>query len=150
MFKFKYLPQYFLALLMAILIFLEGWTYYLGRPAPTFERYVSDPVPARIKDLGLRRYKAEHSPHLFRMKVDTADEKALIAKLTQKCHMQKISAEKLPKMLSEVDAEMVDVIKKSPYIYMREKYNLDDAKKGRFCLMFRDKETIFLYLNGDL
>jgi hypothetical protein len=150
MFKFKYLPQYFLAFLLMVLIFLEGWTYYLGRPGVTFERYVIDPVPVVIKDLGLRRYKAEHSPHLFSMKVDTKDEKAFLEQLTTHCRMQKIDFKDLPKIVTQVDPEMVDVIQKSPYIYMHQAVDTGKAEKGRFCILFRDHDTIYLYLNGDL
>ncbi|GEM_PF-1983705 len=150
MLKIKYLPQYFLALLMVILIFLEGWTYYLGKPEPTFKRYVNDPVPSSITDLSLRRYKAPHSPHLFSIKVAPENTQALIAKLTKKCNMQKITSAEIPAELTKVDDEMVAVIKKSPWIYLTKAYDTADPKHHRLCLLFRDKDTIYLFLYGDL
>ena len=84
------------------------------------------------------------------MQVAANKQKALLKQLTHACKLQKISFEELPAFLRKVDAEMVGVIKQSPYIYMRKDYNLTDAKKARFCLLFRDKKSLFLYLNGDL
>jgi len=52
--------------------------------------------------------------------------------------------------VTQVDAEMVDVIQKSPYIYMHQILDTDKSEKGRFCILFRDHDTIYLYLNGDL
>ncbi len=150
MLKIKYLPQYFLALLMVLLILLEGWTYYLGRPAPTFKRYLGESVPAMVTDLSLRRYKAAHSPHLFSIKVAPENEQALIAKLTQKCKMQKITPAEIPAELTKVDDEMVAVIKKSPWIYLTKAYDVSDPFHHRLCLLFRDKDTIYLFLYGDL
>ena len=146
----KRLPYYFLFLLLLILAALQIWTYYLGRPGPTFERYLADPVPESISDLKVRRYKAAHSPHLFTMTVEKSDEEALKRELIAACRMEKISPDMLPPFLSEVDAEMVEVIRRSPFVYLRKDYDLKNAKKGRFCLMFADKENLFVYLNGDL
>jgi hypothetical protein len=64
--------------------------------------------------------------------------------------MQKIDFNDLPKIVTRVDAEMVDVIQKSPYIYMHQILDTDKSEKGRFCILFRDHDTIYLYLNGDL
>ena len=146
----KYIPLYILALLLAILVFLEAWTYYLGRPSVTFERYLGKPVPAVVEDLGLRRYRAEHSPHLFDIKVSKENEKQLIDEMVRQCHMQKISAKRLPKAVAKVDTEMVDVIKLSPYIYMTAKYNEANVTAHRLCILFRDDKRLYLYLNGDL
>ena len=144
MFKFKYLPQYFLALLLLILLFLEGWTWYLGTTGVTFKRYLGEEVPPYVQEISLRRYKAAHSPHLFTMEVDANDEKKLIERLAGRCHMKQVTADTLPASLEKVDKEMVEVIQKSPVIYMTT-----DPKR-RFCLLFRDKEKYYLYLEGDL
>ncbi|RUM73259.1 MAG: hypothetical protein DSZ10_03525 [Sulfurovum sp.] len=148
--KLKRLPYYFLFALLFILLALQLWTYWLGKPVPTFERYLIKPVPHSIGDLKVRRYKAMHSPHLFTMTVDKAHESPLVAKLVAVCRMQKVSARALPPFLKKVDAEMVEVIKKSPLIYMSKTYDLDDVKKGRFCLLFKDSTNLYVYLNGDL
>ena len=144
MFKLKYIPQYLLALLLLLLIFLEGWTWYLGTPDVTFRRYAGADVPSYVQDLSLRRYKAEHSPHLFTMEVPPQDEQKLIGWLQHRCGMVRASAGALPPLLTKVDGEMVEVVKKSPYIYLTE------DSGHRFCLLFRDKERLYLYLNGDL
>ena len=144
MFKFKYLPQYFLALLLLILLFLEGWTWYLGTTGVTFKRYLSAEVPPYVQEISLRRYKAAHSPHLFTMEVDANNEEKLINWLVGRCHMQRVSPDVLPASLTKVDDEMVEVIRKSPVIYMTT------DPKQRFCLLFRDKEKYYLYLEGDL
>lgn len=150
MFKLKYIPQYFLLLLLGVLIFLEAWTYYLGRSSVTYKRYMGEEVPAVVRDLGLRRYKAEHSPHLFKFKVESKDEAALIKDLAKRCHMQKIETSQLPESLKRVDEEMVEVIKQSPYIYMTSNYDKQDITRHRLCILFRDKDTLYLYLNGDI
>ena len=148
--KLKRLPYYFLFLLLLILLALQLWTYWLGKPVPTFERYLIKPVPQSIAELKVRRYKAMHSPHLFTISVSKEKEPALIAKLVSKCGMQKVSADALPAFLKKVDAEMVEVIRKSPFIYVSKTYDLDNVKKGRFCLLFKDSANLFVYLNGDL
>ncbi len=150
MFKLKYLPQYFLVLLLGILIFLEAWTYYLGTPSVTFERYVHEKVPKEIKDLGLRRYNAAHSPHLFRIKTSQKDEKILIKNLINQCKMHTVSSKSLPKILKDVDSEMVEVMQASPYLYMTKDFDIKDVTSHRLCILFRDKDTLYLYLNGDL
>ncbi len=144
MVKLKYIPQYLLALLLLILIFLEGWTWYLGTPDVTFRRYMGADVPSYVQDLSLRRYKAEHSPHLFTMEVAPQNEQKMIAWLQRHCDLEKAPADALPPSLTKVDDEMVEVVKKSPYIYLT-KY-----PAHRFCLLFRDKGKLYLYLNGDL
>ena len=148
--KLRHVPFYFLFFLLSLILAFQIWTYYLGRPTPTFERYVIDPKPQIIKDLSIRRYKAPHSPHLFTIKVDKGDEEKLIELITKSSNMQKIEPSSLPEFLTKVDEEMVEIIKKSPYIYMSKKYDLDNYKKGRFRLLFSDKNSTFLYLNGDL
>ena len=150
MFKSKNIPIYFLFFLLILIFALQIWTYYLGKPTPTFERYVIDPKPKIIKDLTIRRYKAPHSPHLFTIKVAKGDEEKLVRLISKSKNMKKIDASALPEFLSKVDKEMVDVIKKSPYIYISEKYDIENYKNGRFRLLFSDKNSTFLYLNGDL
>ncbi len=144
MFKLKYIPQYLLALLLLLLVFLEGWTWYLGTSDVTFSRYMGADAPSYVQDLSLRRYKAEHSPHLFTLEVAPQDEQKLISWLQHRCDLEKARADALPPSLAKVDGEMVDVVKNSPYIYLTK------GPSHRFCLLFRDKEKLYLYLNGDL
>ncbi len=144
MFKLRYLPQYFLALLLLILLFFEVWTWYLGTTDVTFKRYLGADLPKYVKEISLRRYKALHSPHLFSFKLDNKDEERLIAWLVNHTGMKKVLAEDIPHSLSKVDDEMVEVIAKSPWIYMTT-----DPQK-RFFILFRDKERLYLYLEGDL
>ena len=144
MFKLKYIPQYLLAILLLTLIFLEGWTWYLGTPDVTFKRYMRAEVPSYVQDLSLRRYKAEHSPHLFTMEVAPQDEQKMIGWLQHHCDLEKARADALPPSLTKVDDEMVEVVKTSPYIYLTK------DPTHRFCLLFRDRDKLYLYLNGDL
>ncbi len=149
MFKLKYVPVYILAVLMSILIFFQAWTFYLGTTDVTFERLLGSKPYSEIKNMSLRRYKeGVISPHLFKIKTD-ADQKT-IANLTQDCGLEKITVDKLPKEAKETDEEMVEVIKKSPYIYMSKAYDLQKPKEGRMCLVFRDKENLYLFINGNL
>ena len=150
MFKSKNIPIYFLFFLLILIFALQIWTYYLGKPTPTFERYVIDPKPKIIKNLSIRRYKAPHSPHLFTIKVDKGDEEKLVNLISKSQNMKKIDVTSLPDFLSKVDKEMVDVVKKSPYIYVSKKYDTQNYKNGRFRLLFSDKNSTYLYLNGDL
>ena len=149
MFKLKFIPQYILALLLLILIFLEGWTYYLGTSKASFERLIGAKPYEEIQELSLRRYKENAiSPHLFTIQTD--DEKRLLADLKKDCNLKKINFESLPKEADETDSEMVEVIKKSPFIYLSQAYDLTHPKKGRMCLLFRDKEKLYLFINGNL
>jgi len=148
--KLRRVPFYFLFFLLILILFFQIWTYYLGKPTPTFERYVIKPKPKIIKDLSIRRYKAPHSPHLFTIKVDKGDEDRLISLIIKSKNMKKIDATSLPDFLTKVDKEMVDVIKKSPNIYVSKKYDIKNYKNGRFILLFSDKNSTYLYLNGDL
>ncbi len=149
MFKLKFIPQYILALLLLILVFLEGWTYYLGTSDASFERLVGAKPYSEIKELSLRRYKEnEISAHLFTIQAD--DEKRLLSDLEKDCHLKKIAFEDLPKEAEETDSEMVGVIKKSPFIYLSKTYDLTKPKEGRMCLFFRDKEKHYLFINGNL
>ena len=149
MIKAKYIPQYILAILLLILLLLEGWTYYLGTTDVTFKRLIGKEPYKEIENLSLRRYKENYiSPHLFKIK--TTKEKEVLSKIKQDCNLKKISIAELPKEAKETDKEMVDVIKKSPFIYLSQKYNLTNPKEGRMCLVFRDKTTIYLFINGNL
>ena len=150
MFKLKNIPIYFLFFLLILILVFQIWTYYLGKPTPTFERYVIKPKPEIIKDLSIRRYKAPHSPHLFTIKVDRGDEDKLVEIITKSTNMKKVDAQALPEFLTKVDKEMVDVIKKSPYIYISKKYDINNFKNGRLRVLFSDKNSTYLYLNGDL
>jgi len=150
MFKLKFLPQYFLFFLLILILAFQIWTYYLGRPTPTFERYIIKPKPDIIKELSIRRYKAPHSPHLFTIKVNKGDEEKLINLITKSQNMKKVDVSSLPEFLTKVDKEMVDVIKKSPYIYISKKYDIENYKNGRLLVLFSDEKSNYLYLNGDL
>jgi len=149
MFKLKYIPLTILAVLMLILIFFQAWTFYLGTTGVTFERLTGSEPYSEIKEMSLRRYKeGAISPHLFTIKTD--NDKKVIEKLSKDCAMEKISVEKLPKEAEETDKEMVSVIRKSPYIYLSKSYDFQDPKEGRMCLVFRDKEHLYLFVNGNL
>jgi len=149
MFKFKHFPQYFLAFLLLVLLFLEGWTWYLGTPNVTFERLIGSEPYHEISDLSLRRYKKSAiSPHLFIIMTENEDE--VIQKFSKDCGMKKVDFDKVPALVHQVDTEMVEVIKKSPYIYLTESYDLQNPKKGRMCLLFRDKSKLYLFVNGNV
>ena len=147
--KFKYIPLYILALLLIILVLLEGWTYYLGTTDVTFERLVGTKPYKEIKEMSLRRYKeGAISPHLFTIRTD--NEKKIIEKLSRDCKLDKVGIERLPKEVYETDEEMVEVIKKSPYIYLSSKFNLSNPSEGRACILFRDEANLYLFVNGNL
>ena len=149
MFKLKNIPLFILVMLMLILIFFQSWTFYLGTTDVTFERLLGSKPYKEIKDISLRRYKeGVISPHLFTITTD--NELKVIAKFTKDCDIKKIAFEKLPKIANKVDKEMVDVIEKSPYIYLSKSYDLENPKEGRMCLVFRDKEHLYLFINGNL
>jgi len=149
MFRVKNIPMLFLAFLMLILIFFQIWTFYLGTTDVTFERLLGAKPYKEIEDISLRRYKeGAISPHLFTIK--TNNEKETIENLSKSCKLEKITIDKLPKEANQTDTEMVEVIKKSPYIYLSKKYNLQKPKEGRMCLVFRDKEHLYLFINGNL
>ncbi len=147
--RWRHWPQYLLALLLLLLIVLMGWTYYLGKPAVTFERLVGSAPYAQIEDLSLRRYKkGAISPHLFTIR--THDAQAVTDRIVQDCGMQKVAPEALPKVLDEVDKEMVAVIGHSPFVYQSTKYDLSHPDKGRLCVLFADKRDLYLFINGNL
>ena len=149
MFKLKNIPMFILFVLILILIFFQSWTFYLGTTDVTFERLLGKKPYAEISDISLRRYKENAiSPHLFT--ITTANERKVIEKLTQDCSIEKIVFEKLPKVVNKVDKEMVEVIEKSPYIYLSKSYDIENPKGGRMCLVFRDKEHLYLFINGNL
>ncbi len=149
MFKLRFLPLYILVLLMLILVFFQSWTFYLGTTDVTFERLLGSKPYAQIEDISLRRYKkGVISPHLFTIK--TADEKAVIEKLTHTCNLKEITSKELPKVAHQTDKEMVEVIEKSPIIYLSKSYDLENPKEGRMCLIFKDKEHLYLFINGNL
>ena len=149
MFKLKNTQLFILVILMLILIFFQSWTFYLGTTDVTFERLLGSKPYKEIKDISLRRYKeGVISPHLFTITTD--NELKVIEKFTKDCDIKKIAFEKLPKIANKVDKEMVDVIEKSPYIYLSKSYDLENPKEGRMCLVFRDKEHLYLFINGNL
>ena len=149
MFKLRNLPMFILAALLLILIFFQAWTFYLGTTDVTFERLLGNKPYKEIKDISLRRYKeGAISPHLFTITTD--DEAKVIDKLNRACNLEKISVEKLPGVAKEVDKEMVEVIERSPYIYLSKAYDLQKPKEGRMCLVFRDKTKLYLFINGNL
>jgi len=149
MFNKKHIPQYILAILLLVLVLLEGWTYYLGTTKVTFKRLTGQDVYKEIDDISLRRYKENYySPHLFTLK--TRNETKIIDKLKKDCNLKKISFKDIPKEIEETDKEMVDVVKKSPFIYLSKSYDLKKPKEGRMCFVFRDKSNIYLFINGNL
>jgi len=149
MFKLRFVPLYILVTLMTILVLIQGWTFYLGTTDVTFERLTGSKPYKEIKDMSLRRYKeGVISPHLFT--IETDDNQKVIEKLSKDCTMEQISVDKLPEEAKETDKEMVEVIEKSPYIYLSKSYDLQLPKEGRMCLVFRDKEHLYLFINGNL
>ena len=149
MFKLRFIPLTILVFLMLILIFFQSWTFYLGTTDVTFERLLGTKPYKEINDMSLRRYKEDFvSPHLFTITTD--NESKVIDKFTKDCGIEKIAFETLPKVANKVDKEMVDVIEKSPYIYLSKSYDLENPKEGRMCLVFRDKEHLYLFINGNL
>jgi len=149
MFKLKYIGQYVLVLLLMILVALQIWTWYLGTSDVTFKRLVGSDTYSQIEELSLRRYaKNAISPHLFTL--TTKDEKAVLEQLSKDCNLKHITLEELPKEAEKTDPEMVDVIKKSPYIYLSKQYDLAHPKEGRMCLVFSDRSHLYLFINGNL
>jgi len=149
MFKLRFVPLFILVTLMLILVLIQSWTFYLGTTDVTFERLTGSKPYSEIKDMSLRRYKeGVISPHLFT--IETDNDNRVIEQLTKDCTMEKITVDKLPKEAEETDEEMVDVIEKSPYIYLSKAYDLLQPKEGRMCLVFRDKEHLYLFINGNL
>jgi len=149
MFKLKNVPLFILVVLMLVLMFFQAWTFYLGTTDVTFERLLGSKPYEEIEDISLRRYKkGVISPHLFT--ITTNDETKVRDKLTQDCGIEKITFQKLPKIVNKTDKEMVDVIEKSPYIYLSKTYDLQNPREGRMCLLFRDKAHLYLFINGNL
>ena len=149
MFRVKNIPMFILAILMLVLVFFQSWTFYLGTTDMTFERLIGTKPYKEISDISLRRYKEDAiSPHLFTITTD--DESKVIERFTKDRSIQKIAFKKLPSVTNKVDKEMVDVIEKSPYIYLSKSYDLQNPKEGRMCLIFRDKEHLYLFINGNL
>ena len=149
MFKRGHIAVYIVAFLLLVLLSLEAWTYYLGTTDVTFERLVGNKPYSEIKEMSLRRYKeGAISPHLFTIRTD--NDQKVIEKLSQTCRLEKITVEKLPKVAYETDEEMVEVIKKSPYIYLSSSYDLGKPKEGRMCILFRDADNLYLFMNGNL
>ena len=149
MFKLRFVPLFILVTLMLILVLIQSWTFYLGTTDVTFERLTGSKPYSEIKDMSLRRYKeGVISPHLFT--IETDNDNRVIEQLTKDCTMEKITVDKLPKEAEETDEEMVDVIEKSPYIYLSKAYDLQHPKEGRMCLVFRDKDRLYLFINGNL
>lgn len=149
MFRLRNLPVLILAFLLLLLLFFEIWTYYLGTPDVTFERLLGTKPYKEIEALSLRRYKkGEISPHLFRIK--TTNAQSVIQKLTPICRLEKIDKAHLPEAAKDTDPEMVEVIGRSPYIYLSKSYDLHHPKAGRMCLVFRDESDLYLFMNGNL
>lgn len=149
MFKRSHIAIYIVAFLLLVLLSLEAWTYYLGTTGVTFERLVGSKPYSEIKEISLRRYKeGAISPHLFTIQTD--NDQRVIEKLSKTCRLEKVSVEKLPKEASQTDKEMVEVIQKSPYLYVSKSYDLSKPKEGRMCVLFRDKTNMYLFINGNL
>ena len=143
----KYIPQYILAILMLISIFLVAFTYYIQRPQPTFERLVSKPMPTEITKIKFERYGTKHTPILFQ--IETNSKQTLLKKLKKVCSLSKISANMIPSFVSKTDTNLTKIIKNSPEIFMSKEYNLSNPKQKRFCLEFFQNRKIYLYVNGN-
>ena len=149
MFRVKNIPMFILAFLLLVLIFFQSWTLYLGSTDVTFERLLGKKPYKEISDISLRRYKEGFiSPHLFT--ITSEDDSKVIEDLKKDCNIQKIKFENIPTEANKTDKEMVDVIKNSPYIYLSKSYDLQNPKDGRMCLVFRDKEYLYLFINGNI
>lgn len=149
MFKLRFVPLAILVILLLVLIFFQSWTFYLGTTDVTFERLLGTKPYKEIKEISLRRYKkGVFSPHLFTITSD--NESATIEHFTRDCAIQRTPISKLPTEVKETDKEMVEVIEKSPYLYLSKTYDLQDPKAGRMCLLFRDTKKIYLFINGNL
>jgi len=134
---------------MLVLVFFQSWTLYLGTTDVTFERLLGSKPYEEIQEISLRRYKeGAISPHLFTIK--TENEASILKKLMSNCALKKITFEELPKVLKETDTEMVEVIYKSPYVYLSKTYDLDVPQKGRMCVLFKDRENLYLFINGNV
>jgi len=134
---------------MLVLIFFQAWTFYLGTTDVTFERLLGSKPYKEIEKISLRRYKKGIiSPHLFTIK--TKDEASVIHKLIRDCRIEKIAYENLPKEVQETDSEMLAVIHASPYVYLSKHYDVQVPKSGRMCVLFKDRENLYLFINGNV
>ncbi len=149
MHRLNYIGSYILLLLILILVALIAWTYYLGTTDVTFKRLLGSEPYTSIEDISLRRYEdSPISPHLFKIK--SKNEQKTLDRLAKDCTLKAITKNEIPKEAGEVDIEMVEVAKKSPFLYLSKRYNLKKPNEGRMCLVFRDKKYIYLFINGNL
>ena len=138
----KNLPQKILALLFIILIFLVGFTYYIQRPIPTFKRLVSDRMLLNIQDIKLERYDTKNHPVLFKLEPKDGKSKKLFADLTNECKAGKIEPSQVPDSINKVDKGLAKSAKESKQIFLSKPDN------GKFFLLFKQNEEIFLFTNG--
>lgn len=149
MFKLKNLPMLFLFVLLLILIFFQAWTFYLGTTDVTFERLMGSKPYSEIKEMSLRRYKEEAiSPHLFT--ITSSDDNLTRKHLVDNCNAKMVEPSKIPPIARKVDKEMVEVMERSPYIYVSQFYDLAKPELGRMCVIFRDNSHLYLFMNGNL
>ena len=147
--KRHYIAMGLIALLLVILIVLEGWTYYLGTPKVTFERLVGEKPWASLRDLHLRRYKhSALSPHLFRFRTEDLNE--TVRRLRHDCGIVAIRPEALDRVVAKIDKETAEVMRASPWLYQSASYDVNDPSRGRLCVFFRDATWSYLFINGNL
>jgi len=137
----KNLPQKILALLIVILLFLVGFTYYIQRPMPTLKRLLSKNIVLDVKSIQLDRYDTKHHPVLFKIVPKNGKFKKQLGELIEVCSAKTIEPKEIPEDIKRVDKNLVESIKKSKQILHSSK----DSNKS--CLLFTQNEVIFLYLN---
>ena len=137
----KNIPQKILAVLIVILLFLVGFTYYIQKPIPSFKRLVSKNITLDLKDIKLDRYDTKHHPVLFKLTPKEGTSKKLFANLVNECKAKKIDANKIPEAINKIDKNLVKSIKNSKEIFLSKPNN------GKYFLLFTQNQDIFLYTN---
>ena len=137
----KNIPQKILAVLIVILLFLVGFTYYIQKPIPSFKRLVSKNITLDLKDIKLDRYDTKHHPVLFKLTPKEGTSKKLFANLVNECKAEKIDANKIPEAINMIDKNLVKSIKNSKEIFLSKPNN------GKYFLLFTQNQDIFLYTN---
>ncbi len=137
----KHLPQKILAVLIVILLFLVGFTYYIQKPIPTFKRLIGKDIAVNIKDIKLDRYDTKHHPVIFKIVPKEGKNKKLFTDIANACQAKKIEPTQVPNSLNKVDKKLLKTVKKSKQIL------LSKADSNKSCLIFTQDREIFLYIN---
>ncbi len=137
----KHLPQKILAVLIIILLFLVGFTYYIQKPIPTFKRLIGKDIAANIKDIKLDRYDTKQHPVIFKIVPKNGKYEQLFTNITNACKAEKIEPAQVPNNLNKIDKKLVKTVKKSKQIF------LSKANSNKSCLIFTQDREIFLYIN---